>query len=121
MVFTTLIVGALMTLTGSGSFLLSKDPGTVIPMVAGLVLMGLGWWSTRPERQSLAGHLAVILTFVLMVFTAPALNQVLHAIAGEEIQRPHAVFATSVTGLLCLVHVTLSIRWFLARRRSTSA
>jgi len=121
MVFPTILIGAVMTLTGSGAFLLSRDPGTVIPMIAGLILMGLGWWSTKPERQALAGHLAVGLTFVLMVFTAPALNQSLHFFSGDEVARPYAVIATTVTGILCLIHVTLSIRWFLARRRSESA
>lgn len=121
MIAATIIVGGLMTLTGSGTFLLSGDLGTLVPMGAGLVLMGLGWWSRSPSRQALAGHLAAMLTFVLMVFSAPALNQIVRLVGGESVARPYAVAATSVTGVLCLVHVTLSIRWFLARKRSTSA
>ncbi len=121
MVFATIIIGALLTLTGSGTFLLSKDPGTLVPMAAGLLLMGLGWWSRRPEKQGLAGHLAVVLTFVFMVFSAPAANQALKLLGGEDVARPYAVIATSIAGILCLIHVTLSIRWFLARRRSESA
>ena len=121
MVFATIMIGALITLSGSGAVLLSKDPGTVLLMIAGLVLMGLGWWSGRPGKQALAGHLAVVLTFVLMVFTAHATKQVVMLLAGADVARPAAVVATSVTGILCLVHVTLSIRWFLARKRSESA
>ena len=112
MVFATIIIGALLTLTGSGSFLLSKDLGTLIPMAAGLLLMGLGWWSKRPEQQALAGHLAVVLTFVFMVFSAPAANQALKLFGGEDVARGDD---------MPLAGLVLSIRWFLARKRSTSA
>lgn len=117
----TIVIGALITLTGTGAFIGSGDLLALVPGGMGVVLVVLGWLGIAEQRQAIMGHAAVLLTFVGMVFSASTVVRLLHVIAGDQVERPGAVVAISCAGLLCLVHVTMSIRWFLARKRSASA
>jgi len=117
----TLVTGGLITMIGSGAFLVTSDLGALLPVGLGVVLVALGWLGRTPARQALAGHLAVGCSFAGMVFSASAAGRLAGRLAGDTLDRPGATVAIALTGVVCLIHVTMSIRWFLARRRSESA
>ncbi len=117
----TLLVGALLVLIGTGSFLVSADLGSLLPAGLGSLVGVLGWLGRSPKRQALAGHLAVGCTFVGMVLSASAAGRLVASLTGAPLERAGATVAIALTGIVCLIHVTMSIRWFLARKRSESA
>ena len=75
--FATIIIGALMILDGSGAFIASSEPPTLIPLVVGLVLSGIGLASVQERYAALLMHIGVAVTFIMMIFSATALQRTL--------------------------------------------
>lgn len=117
MIGATIVIGALITLMGSGAFILSSEPATLGTMVVGVVVTLGGVLMRNPARTALVGHLVVIVTFLGMLISAPSIPRTLRLIGGEQVDAPVSSVSAAVLGILCLLHVTMSVRWFLARRR----
>lgn len=108
---TTLIIGALVTLIGTGAFMISREIGSVLVAVPGVALIFL-------RRFDIV---ALIVSTMSMVFTASSVPRLVRMMAGEQMSQPVAVVAVAITSVLFLVHVTMSIRWYLAKKRSATS
>jgi len=114
----TFVLGAVLILVGSGAFILTSEPPTLIPLGFGLVVvvLALGMGNDRWVRTL---RLVMIgLTFMGMVSSASSLSKLVEVAAGGDVAQPGSIVATSLLGICCLVYVTIGIRWMLASKRS---
>ncbi|RPI69792.1 MAG: hypothetical protein EHM43_00620 [Ignavibacteriae bacterium] len=114
---TTLVIGAAMMLVGSGAFMASNEAGTLITLAFGLVVVILATGAMRSKWTAPIMHMVVGLTFMGMLFSASSVPRLVRMMGGATVDMPFTVVATSILAVLCLIHVTMSIRWFLARKR----
>lgn len=116
MIGATIAIGAAVTLVGSGAFIFSMEPASLGTLMIGILVFVGGLLMRAPKRTSLVGHLVVVVTFIGMLTSASSLPRTIKLISGASIDSPAASIAATALGLLCLLHVTMSVRWFLARR-----
>ena len=110
-----------MILDGSGAFISSSEPATLIPLSVGLVMAVIGMASVNERWSKTLMHIGVLISFASMIFSATALQRLVAMMQDEPVSQPASVVSISILGILSLIHVTLSIRWFLARKRSSSS
>ena len=117
----TLVVGALLILVGSGGFIISSEPATLTVLLFGIVIAALAIGTWKERLTALLMHIAVVVSFVGMILSATSLRRFVDLVSGETMSNETSIVAITILGVLCLIHVTMSIRWFLARKRSSSA
>ncbi|HLP27129.1 MAG TPA: hypothetical protein VK147_00720 [Candidatus Didemnitutus sp.] len=115
----SVVIGLLLVLLGAGGFALTRSITAFVPLLTGGVLALLGRSIMRFEanRRMLAASLAV--SAVAMIFTASAIPRLARMLFGAVVDRPGDIFVIGSTAVLCLIHVTVTVRTFL-RSRSTS-
>ena len=121
MIGPTITIGALISMIGSAFFVLSDEVATLGTLGVGLGLIMLGLFMRAPKREALVGHLAVVVTFLGMLSSASSVPRAFKLAGGTQIDAPWATVSIALMGVLCLIHVTMSVRWFLARRRSNKS
>lgn len=107
----TLVIGALITLIGTGAFMLSREIGAVL-----IAIPGIGMILLRQRHIA-----ALIVSTMSMIFTASSVPRLVRMILGETISQPVAVVAVAMASVLFLVHVTMSVRWLVATKRSATS
>ncbi len=120
MTTTTRALGAVLIAVGIVAYVATgADSVTaLIPAVLGVVVLALGIAAGREDlhRHAIHGALAVALLGALgtlmNVVELPALLQ------GDDVERPAAVVAATITFLLCAGYVALGVRSFVAARRA---
>jgi hypothetical protein len=115
----SVVIGLLLVLIGAGGFALSTSVASVVPVVVGATLAVLGRRiMTHGSTSARIGTVLAIST-VTMIFTASAMPRLAKLLLGAVVERPGDIFVIGTTAVLCLIHVTLSVRT-LIRTRSTS-
>jgi hypothetical protein len=115
-----MLTGACLLLIGSGAFIASSEPPTLIPMAFGIVMLILSLGVRNPRWAFPLQLMAAGLAFMGMLSTASSLPLFLTVLGGGSVDNPGSVVATGLLGVLCVVYVTLSVRWYLANRQSSS-
>jgi hypothetical protein len=120
----TFVLGTLLILIGVGFYLGTGATSVtaLIPAFLGLPIViagALALW--RESWRKHAIHVAVLVALLGLLGSAPGLLRLPALLGGEELARPTAVVAQSLTALLCLVFVILAVRSFIQARRSESA
>ena len=94
----------------------------LIPAFVGLPVLVFGVLAERqPQRRALWMHLAVGLMLLGLLGTLRALPALVSLMGGAVVDRPAAVIVQLLMLSVCLVHVVLSIRSFVAARRNAAA
>ena len=114
----SVVIGLLLVLLGAGGFALSSSVASVVPVAVGAVLALLGRriMTRGPSSGRIGAALAV--SAVTMIFTASAMPRLAKMVFGAVVERPGDIFVIGTTAVLCLIHVTVSVR-SLIRTRST--
>jgi len=116
---TSVVLGALMVMLGTGGFAVTRDAGTLPPAIIGLVLMVVGWMG----RMGLTRVLLAVgsgIAALGMIGTAAYLPAVARLMAGQPLPHPGRIVVLASTGLLCFVYVTMGVRSFVRAERSPS-
>lgn len=100
---------------GSGT----ESVTALIPAFFGIVLGALGVVGRGEERRALAMHIAAGVAVLGFLGSAMGLVSLPDLIAGRDVDRPWAVAAQSVMAVALAVYIGLSVRSFVAARRST--
>lgn len=115
----SVLLGALMVMLGTGGFAVTRDAGTLPPVIIGLVLLVVGWMG----RWGLTRLLLAVGTGIAtlgMIGTAAYLPAVVRVMAGQPLPHPGRIVVLAITGLLCFVYVTMSVRSLVRADRSAS-
>lgn len=124
MVFITSIIGALLIALGVFSFVSADATAaakitSLIPAVVGVLLVVLAAAGSQSDKaRKHAMHAAVLLTTVGFVLAMWRLMELLFR--GDEV-KGHVVLGLAGMAILCLTHVWLSVRSFIAARRARQA
>ena len=112
------VIGLLLLLLGAGGFTLTMSLSCLVPTCVGicLALMGRRLMATKTVGTLLGTALAV--STVTMIFTASALPRLIRLLTGSEVDRSGDIFVIGSTAVLCLIHVTLTLRLLIRSGRS---
>jgi hypothetical protein len=118
----TLLSGLLLVAVGAiGYFFTASHHWTaLIPAFFGVPLLALGGLAAKlPGARKHFMHAAVVISLLGVLgglgMSVPKLPLL---IAGEEIPRFNAFLSQLATGLVCLVHLVMGIRSFIAARKA---
>lgn len=119
----TIVLAVLLIVLGVASRLLSASPSVtvLIPAFLGAGFLLAGLLALKPGARKHAMHAAALIALLAIAGSAGALAQLPALLGGEEVQRPLAVAARSLTFLLCTVFLGLAIRSFVVARRARQA
>ncbi len=112
-----LMVLGIVGYLGSGA----ASPTALIPTVVGAVLAALGAAGRRENRRALTMHVAAVVALLGFLGSAMGLVSLPDLVTGEDLERPWAVGVQSVMALVLAVYLVLSIRSFMAARRTRLA
>jgi len=121
-IVTIIIAGLLITL-GITTRVLSASPSITvwIPAFLGGLLLIAGLLALKAEARKHAMHAAAMLALLGIAGSVSALVHLPALLSGDEVQRPFAVAARSLTFVLCAVLLGLAVRSFIAVRRARRA
>lgn len=112
-----LMVLGIVGYVGSGA----ASPTALIPTVVGAILAALGAAGRREDRRALTMHVAAVVALLGFLGSAMGLVSLPDLLTGEDLDRPWAVGVQSVMALVLAVYLVLSIRSFIAARRTRVA
>ena len=118
---TSLIIGAALMLVGSGAYILTGEPPTLITLAFGMVLVIMAIGAANPRWAGPVQLMSAGLTFMGMMSAASSLPRFFELVSGGEVEQQGAVISTGILGIFCVIHVTMSIRWILANKRSAKS
>jgi len=121
----TMVIGMLLSILGVCCYVFWKQLGAprpsvtaLIPTFVGVPMMVLGWLSVaKPDLRKHLIHAAVVIS-TLGLFMA------LGRVITVSIRHPNfgpGFQATLAMGILCAVHVVMSVRSFIAARKAREA
>lgn len=118
MITVTRVIGALLVLTGVVAYLATARESltALAPSVVGLLLLALGLLAGKPERTRNMIHAALAVSLLGLLASGMPLRD-LPALLDGDADRPGAVVASAAMAVLCLVHLALGVRSFMAARR----
>lgn len=116
----TIIFGLLLILLGTGGFVASRDAGCLPPLIIGALLAGVGIRAQRAKNVRVAMHLSAAVAAIGMFGTASYQPALMRVILGQDLPHQIRIAVLAITGLLCFMYVTISVRAFLAARRANS-
>lgn len=114
-------LGAVLITVGVGAYGLtgSSSPTALIRAVLGLVILVLGVLASRPALHRHAIHGALLVAVLLVVGSAGSATTFMRVLlSGEQVDRPGAGVAYTITLLVCAAYVVAGIRSFVAARRA---
>ena len=119
----TLVFAMVLILLGVGFYLGTgmQQPTSLIPAMAGVLFAICGLAALKETRRKHAMHLAVALAVLALFGTAMGIVNTIKHLTGGYVEHPPAALEKSITAILCLAYVGLSLRSFLAARRSRAA
>lgn len=115
----SIMLGALLVMLGTGGFAVTRDAGTLPPVIIGLVLVIVGWIGRRGLTKIFLAVGTGVATLG-MIGTAAYLPAVFRLMAGQPLPHPGRIVVLAITGLLSLVYVTMSVRSFVRSERPAS-
>lgn len=118
----TIIIAALLILLGLAGYLPSGAKTALIPAFVGIPLLICGLVALKDSLRKHAAHVAVIVSLLGALATLmPLVMNIQKAINGAEDFRPMALAGVVGMLVLCVVHVALSVRSFIAARKARRA
>lgn len=120
---TTIVYGAALIVIGIVGYFMSGmvSVTALIPAFLGTLIIVSGALAQKESRRKHFMHVAVVLGLVGFIGTLDGLPVLIAMIGGEEVIRPAAVIAKSITSLLSLIFVILCVKSFVDARRQPSA
>ncbi len=112
-----LMVLGIVGYVGSGA----ASPTALIPTVVGAILAALGAVGRQEDRRALTMHVAAVVALLGFLGSAMGLVSLPDLLTGEDLDRPWAVGVQSVMAVVLAVYLVLSIRSFIAARRTRVA
>ena len=114
---TTIYLGALLILISCSFFLWTSKYTALIPLPLGLLFLLLGWLAvTKEASRKLVMHLAATLSILGAFPLFMGGPKLLRLLQGEMVERPLAAVEMSLVGGLCLIYLTLCIKYFISRQ-----
>ena len=89
----------------------------LIPAALGIVILVLGVLAGRPALHQHAIHGALVVALLGVLGTLMNVADLPALLSGEQLERPGAVIASTITFALCAVYIALGVRSFIAARR----
>lgn len=119
MVMATRVIGLLLLITGPVAYAVTggQSPTALAPSVVGLLLLVLGLLAGREERRRTFIHAALVVSLLGVLASGMPLRDLPDLLAGNA-ERPAAVVTSAIMAVLCLIHLVLGVRSFLAARRA---
>ena len=114
---TALMVLGIVGYVGSGA----ASPTALIPTVVGAILAALGAVGRQEDRRALTMHVAAVVALLGFLGSAMGLVSLPDLLSGEDLDRPWAVGVQSIMAVVLAVYLVLSIRSFIAARRTRVA
>jgi hypothetical protein len=111
----SVVIGLVLICLGTGAFALAPTFTAVIPVGLG-VFLALQGRSAMKAPSPWKSASMLILSSVTMILTASAVPRLVRLLTGAELERPGDIFVVGTTAVLCLVHVTLSLRTLIRSR-----
>jgi hypothetical protein len=120
----TILLGVILIALGLyGYFVLTGDEKSItalIPAFFGLPLLVLGVLALKDAMRKVAMHIAVVIGVLGFVGTLRGLVKLPTLLtSADDLERPAAIAAQSIMGLLCLAFVLLCVASFVHARRSS--
>lgn len=112
-------IGAALVVLGVGAYVLTGADSitALLPAFLGVPIGLLGVLAGRESMHRHAIHAALVLALLGVIGTLGNIAELPGLLTGDEVERPVAVVASTLTALLCLVLLVLGIRSFVAARR----
>ncbi len=119
----TIVLALLLITLGVAMRMLSDSPSltVLVPAFIGLLFLVSGLVALKDGARKHAMHAAAMLALLALLASAGGLMQLPALLAGDQVQRPLAVIARSITFALCTTFLILAIRSFIAARRARTA
>ncbi len=123
MTSTTRALGAALIVVGVVSFVATGSDAitALIPAALGLVILALGIAAGRESAHRHAIHAALVVALLGALGTLMNLVELPALLGGEDVERPGAVIASTITFLLCVGYIVLGVRSFRAARQARGA
>ncbi len=118
----TILLGALLTILGTGTFALMGFSSTkvtaLLPAFFGVVFLLIGLLAEKKLawRRPLV-HAAAALAFLAFLGTATGLAKTLWLVSGGAVSRPAAAVEQGITAVLCLGFLSRAVKSFIEARR----
>lgn len=113
---TTIASGVTCIIVGSGAYMLSQEPACLVVLVIGFIQTALGLLIRSELRWPAVTTL--VIAGVVMMLTAQSITRFIHILMGQTQTSPGAVLAFTVLSVVCLVHLTIGIRWVIAKKHN---
>lgn len=115
---TTIAFGVALILLGFGGYGLTgaQSLTALIPAVAGILFVALGFLSHSPKMRMHAMHGAALFGLLGFVGSVSGISGAIKMAMGQTIARPAAAVSRSIMAMLCLVYVVLAVRSFVRAR-----
>ena len=99
----------------------SDSPTAMIPAALGLVILVLGMVAGRETLHQHAIHGALVVALLGALGTLMNVVELPALLSGDDVERPGAVIAATITFVLCVGYLVAGIRSFRAARRARTA
>ena len=109
-----LVAVGVVAFIGTGA----ESATALIPAVLGGIILVLGIVATRPAAHRSAIHAALAVAVLGALGTLMNVAELPALLSGDEVERPTAVVASTITFVLCAVYVALGVRSFIAARKA---
>lgn len=109
------VIGAILILVGTGTFIVSRDVAVMIVALFGLVAIVVSSFVRRLSPTTSA-IVVLVFGFVLMVLGATAVPASIRLLLGQELPLPARIVAYSLQAITGLVTATIGIRVYLMNR-----
>ena len=120
MIALTMTVGAVLSLLGLIAYVATGmvSVTALIPTFFGIPLVILAQLGKPESRRKMTMHIAVVITLLGFLGSVSGIPKVISLMGGAEVARPQAAVVQALMALVCLVHVVMSVRSFIAARRA---
>lgn len=121
MVVITKVIGGLLVATGIIAYLATgMDSVTALaPAILGVILVVLGMLAGNPDKTRTMMHVALVASLLGVLASLMPLRDLGDFFAGDA-ERPGAVVAAGLMAILCVIHLALGVRSFIAARSGDS-
>lgn len=116
----TRALGLILIALGVVSYLATGSDSitALIPAALGLVILVLGILAARESMHQHAIHAALVVALLGALGTLMNVAELPALLSGDDVERPGAVIAATITFLLCVAYIAAGVRSFRAARRA---
>lgn len=112
----SIVFSLLFIALGLFGFIRYHAQTALIPAYVGVVLLICGWMARKDEWRMHAMHGAALIGIIGFLGSVKGLLSLPKLLAGEALERPHAVALQSIMAILCAVFIGLCVKSFIDAR-----